>query len=327
MTFNFAPWAVDGARTGAALARILARAATGGRSGIVSPLDLRVLPLAVNGNGVRISSGNGVVLNHYLSDPDQSYVVSNPATHTMLPADMPPPVPQTSYYLVCVVVGDPEFDQTGHPFMPGTPLAPEDAADFEYVRPVIIPCAANTTSFEQLGYNFPAVALARLEIPPNTTTITAPMITDLRELVQPRSERKLITVQPSAGLNLTAGSYAQWTDAVPYVFVPEWATHAEVLVHIAGALHMDPEVQGSIRVRLGGLYGVTTTYVFDDSTGISGGERVNLITSASGPVGNMRGTNQPIVIEGYKDTSFAGFLGTFAGQTHVYDIQFTERLL
>lgn len=327
MTFNFAPWAIDGARTSAALARIQARAATGGRSGIVAPLDLRVLPLAVNGNGVRISSGNAVILNHYLNDPDESYVVSNPATHTVLPADMPAPVPQTAYYLVAVVIGDPAFDQTGHPFMPSTPLAPEDAPDFEYVRVVILPCSANTRSFAELGYNYPGYALARLEVPPNTTTITAPMIVDLRELVQPRSERVVLMGQPPAGQNVTSAAYAAWTSFQPSVQIPSWATHVQIVANIAGVLHMDPETQGSIRMVLGSLVGADSTYVFDDSTGISGGERVNLLAATGGRVDSMAGTTQVLALQGFRDPAFSGYIGTYGGQTHVYDIQFLEKII
>lgn len=327
MTFNFAPWAVDGARTGASLARIAARASTGGRSGVVSPSDLQVVPLAVNGNGVRITSGNGVVLNWYQSDPDEAYVVSNPSTHTVLPADMPPAVPQTGYYLVCVVVGDPAFDQSEHPFMPSTPIAPEDAPDYEYVRIVIVPCTAGTTSFEQLGYNYPAYALARLEVPPNTTTITSPMIVDLRELAVPRSDHKTVMVQPSPDLALSATSFATWTNLTPSVQVPRWATHVDIVLHIAGALHLDPETQGSIRLRLGDVIGPNTTYVFDDSTGASGGERVQLLAALSGRVDHLAGTTQSLYLEGFKDPTYTGYLTTYAGQTHIYDINFVERII
>lgn len=327
MTFNFAPWAIDGARTEASLSRITASVSTGGRSGVASPLDLRVLPLSPNGNGVRISSGAAAVQNWYQSDPTETYIVSNPATHVVPSSDMPAPRPTTGYYLVCAVVGDPKFNQEDHPFMPSTPLPPEDAVTYEYVRVVIVPCTSTTTRFEDLGYNYPAYALARLEIPPNTTTITDSMIVDLRELIAPRSKRDVLVVQPTQG-NIAGGTVlTQWTDALPIVRVPIWATHATVVLTISGALHMDPETQGAIRVRLGNhLMGPNTAYVFDDSTGASGGERVNLVTAVSGPVGPMAGAPQGIVLEALKDPAYAGYLQSYFGQTHIYDVQFDERI-
>lgn len=328
MTFNFAPWAVDGARTGAALARTATRASTGGRSGVVSPLDLRVLPLEVNGNGIRITSGSSVIVNGYQTDPDEAYVVSNPATHTVLPADMPAANPATSYYLVCVVVGDPFFDQSDHPYMPSTPLTQAEALDYEYVRVVIVPCSAGTTRFEDLGYNYPAYALARLEIPPNTTTITTSMIVDLRDLAQPRTSSEVLVGQPVAATNLSATAFATWTDYQPTIKVPHWATHASVVLHISGALHVDPEAQGAIRVALGGvLVGPSTSYAFDDSNSAGNAERVSLLAAASGRVDSVAGTSQTLVVQGYKDPTYLGYLSTYAGQTHVFDVRFYERIL
>ena len=151
MTLDKAPWAINGAPANAGTARASAYAASGGQSGVVTPTDMRVTALAVPGQGLTISSGTAVVLNHYQSDPDQAYVVPNAGDHTVLAADMPPAVGAISYYLVCVVVGDPEFNQAGHPFMPSEPLSPEAALEFEYNRIVVVPCLATTKRFEELG--------------------------------------------------------------------------------------------------------------------------------------------------------------------------------
>lgn len=330
MTFNNAAWAIDGARITGALARLAAYATGGGRSGVVKPSDLKVSPLAVPGNGLRISSGGANVLNYYQADPDEAYVVSNAGVHTVLSADMPAPVPATAYYLVCVVVGDPEFDQTGHPYMPTT-IAPEDAPDFEYVRVVVVPCSAGTTHFEELGLDYPAYALARLEIPASTTTITSEMIIDVRELAQPRSERVVLTGQPSTGLNLTQADVFHptglWTDYTPSIDVPSWATKVDVVAHIASALHVDPEVQGQIAVKLGSTQGPGISYAFDDTDSAGGAERVSLLAPMTADVSGVAGTTQILGITGYKLSAYAGYLSTYSGMVIVFDVQFSESVI
>jgi hypothetical protein len=254
MTFNNAPWAVDGARTTAALARQAVYSSGAKDSGIVKPGDLKVLPLAVPGNGLRITAGAANVLNWYQTSPSEAYTVSNPSTHTVLAADMPAAVPATSYYLVCVVVGDPEFNQSGHPFMPSD-IAPEEAADFDYVRVVVVPCSSTTTRFEQLGLDYPAYALARLAVPPSTTTITGAMITDLRQLSQPRSDRQVLYGNPPGQtFGAQMDEWAQMPLFQPYVHIPDWATHCTIIANL-NSMNAWGAWYGKVRVALGGTYG------------------------------------------------------------------------
>lgn len=328
MTFNNAPWAIDGARSTAALARLGVYATGGGRSGVVKPSDLRVLPLAVPGNGLRITSGAGIILNHYLDDPDEVYAAANPGTHTVLAADMPAAIGSTGYYLVCVVVGDPEFDQSGHPFMPTT-IAPEDAADFEYVRIVIVPCTAGTTSFEQLGYDYPAYALARLEIPPTTTTITSGMIVDLRELSQPRSQRKVFSQTFSVAYSLNYGdgsaSYHYWTEFSPSIAIPPWATKATIICTMSGILATGGSTNGFTRAEIGGLVGPSVPYDEDPVPGgYSGGGKSTLVTAAELDVSSIAGTTTYLALQGSRDTGEPGYLTTWGGSQQIFDIQFDE---
>ena len=50
--------------------------------GVVKKNDLKVKQLATPGVGVLIEAGVGIVLNKYQTSPNESYVVSNPSTHT-----------------------------------------------------------------------------------------------------------------------------------------------------------------------------------------------------------------------------------------------------
>lgn len=277
MTLIHAPWAVDGARSTSALARVSTYATGGGRSGIVRPGDLKVLPLAVPGNGLRLASGAAVILNGYQSDPREAYAVANNGTHTVLSGDMPAPVPQVAHYLVCVVVGDPEFNQAGHPFMPSE-ILPEDAADYEYVRTVVVPCNANTTRFEQLGLNYPAYALARLEIPANTSTITDAMITDLREVSAPRQERHLLSAQTSAWNTINTGDMTQFCSYQPTIEVPAWATEMIITAHITGVIHTNPDLSGHLAIRssANAAEGPWATYEIDVTGNPAGTSRAAL---------------------------------------------------
>lgn len=321
MTFNFAPYAIDGARTTSALARLAAYTTGGGRSGVAKPDSLKVLPLAAPGNGLRITAGGATILNRYQASPDQVYVVSNPGTHTVPAASMPAPNPQLAHYLVCVVVGDTEFNQTGHPFMPTT-LAPGSASTFEYVRVVLIPCAANTTSFDQLGLSYPAIALARLEIPPNTTTITSAMITNLRTLAQPRQDRQIFmnTVPPNR--NLGSNSYFTWPGYTPNVEIPPWATRAMMTVQLSGIVAYDGETHGNLRAAIGTLVGAGMSYDVDT---VNGG-RYSFMMAVGGSVATMAGDTVQLRTEGMRDIGYAGYLSSWNGSTvhMVYDITFYE---
>lgn len=324
MTFNFAPWAIDGARTAAGLARLASYAGGGGRSGVIRPLDLRVTALATPGPGLRIGAGGAMVLNHYLSNPDESYVVSNPASHTVLAATMPPSQPGTTYYLVCVVVGDPEFDQTGHPFMPSGALDPADAPDFEYVRVVIVPCPAGTTRFETLGYNYPAYALARLEVPANTTTITNAMITDLRDLSKARTSTEMLVGRPSHEFGFGTWLGAAWStfsDFQPYINVPSWATRMQVLYHVGGLGNSGAAV-GEVRGMVAGTSGPAETYDIDGAS-----ERTNLMAATDVNVSAYAGGQVQLYLEVRQLFDLPGYAFSDARTQIAYDVRFSEGIL
>lgn len=180
MTLDKAPLAIDGVLTGASSLRKGLMAAIGG-GGVVRTGDLKVSASVPNGQSLQIAPGLGVVPNGYQTTPDEVYVEANPTGHAITSGDMPSASASTTYWLVCLVVGDPSYgDQTGHPFMPSD-FDESQANTFQYVRPVLLPCSSTTTTFEELGKHYPGLALARIAIPPSTTTITEAMITDVRK--------------------------------------------------------------------------------------------------------------------------------------------------
>lgn len=326
MTFNFAPWALDGARTPAALARVSAYALGGNRGGVVKPRDLRVQPLAVPGPGLRITTGAAVILNRYQSTPDQSYVVSNPSTHTVPSGSMPPVTGGTAYYLVCVVVGDPEYNQAGHPFMSGDPIAPEVAADFEYVRVVVLPCGAGTTTFEELGKNYPGYALARLTIPGNTATITSGMITDVRQLTRSRQERALLPLDPPDGHAIQSTDWVDWPpDVYSTVRVPDWATHVTVVATATGVRNLGT-AYGDLRVLFGGYAGPNTLYLMPNVDMLDEGTTTH-VASIDMDCSALAGTVQTLRFSGRRAAGYAGYILTYPGTHFIFDVHFSEKPL
>lgn len=325
MTFNNAPWAVDGARSTAALARLAAYATGGGRSGIVKPTDLKVSALAVPGNGLLISRGSAVVLNNYQTNPNETYAISNPGTHTVLSSDMPAAISGVGYYLVCAVVGDPEFSQSGHPFMPSD-VPEEDAADFEYVRVVIVPCTSTTTSFDELGLDYPAISLARLEIPALTTTITNAMIVDLRELAQPRTERHVFMSETPPNQWLVSPTFVDWPTFQPTVKVPPWATKIFVTVTLSNIVAFQ-SVDGALRALAGPLTGATLGYDIDGTPG--SGQRSTMIVAVGGDISGSAGTTITLKVQGRKDNppGDGNRLDSWTLSHMVYDVQFEEAVI
>jgi len=326
VTFNFAPWAIDGARGPAALARLSSYAGGGGQSGIIKPLDLRVTALAVPGQGLRVGAGGATILNGYLSNPDESYVVSNPSSHTVASSAMPGAQPGTRYYLVCVVIGDPEFNQTGHPFMPSTPLDPAVALDFEYVRMVVIPCVSTTKRFEDLGVNYPGYALARLEVPANTTTITNAMITDLRGLASPREHSELFVGRQVSSVGITTASSpgSAWINPFevgPWIQIPRWATRMQILATI-GSLGNSGDATGEIRVSVNGIAGASETYDIDGAS-----ERNMLIAAWDTGVAAWAGQSVQAILQARQLFDLPGYAFADNRTQIIFDVRFSESIL
>jgi hypothetical protein len=329
MTFENAAWAIDGAQMNSALAR-RAMYAGSRQSGIVQKSDLKVSPLGTPGNGVVIGSGVGLVINDYQSNPNEMYVVSNPGAHTVPSVSMPPSTPAPKSWIVAIVIGDPDFSQTGHPWMGPTDPPSGEELTFQYVRPTLIEVDAGATS---LDVDYPALVLARIDIPASTTTITSGMIHDLRELSMSRQSQTALV--SAAGLwdsgverIPSATGYNNWSTYAPTVDVPSWATRAIVMAHINGVRLQDTSenVVGKIRVKLGSVSGPDTN--FDYSTG-GGPIRDNLMSGGKfTDVTGIAGTTVAVRMEGYESAPAAPSnnqkLTLTTGSQIIFDIRFFE---
>ena len=324
MSFSTAPWAIDGPIINSALARQQTHITSSGSEGVAQAGHLKVAPLNTPGVGVQIAAGGGVVLNRYQTNGiDQSYVVSNPDPHIIPSDSMPGSVPVARSFILAVVIGDPQYSRLGHPWMPSTGPEAGQESSFVYVRPTLIPVASGATS---LSVNYPALVLARIDIPANTTTITAGMITDLRRIARPRTE---IHMGQTAGgvktLNSAANVFTNFppNDALT-VRVPEWATKAVVMGFVEG-LYKTKLGFGelAITIRDKGISGIVTP--IDEPAPAGNGDRVAYNVAATLDVTSVRGQTVSFATLGRPlNTASVGFLQSNANTTVGMTVQFKE---
>lgn len=330
MTFENAPSAIDGALLSAALIRRAEYADSSGAQGVVSKGDLKVSQLGTPGVGVQIAAGVGLVLNRYQTNPNETYVVSNPGVHTIPSAEMPASNPAAKSYIVAVVIGDPDFSQTGHPFMLATDPPSGQEQTFQYVRVRLIEVASGATT---LPGAYPALPLARIDIPANTTTIINSYITDLTSLARPRQEQQMFVGQPwtnGSPVYIPAGAaYGDWGPAqfMPSVKVPSWAKRAIVVCSINGVRLADSSsnVAGGVRTQLGTVTGPATS--FDLPAGV-GAVRLNLQTAGTYDVSSIAGSTVNLRVEGFENVpaspAAAKKLALQSGSQMVFDVRFFE---
>ncbi|MFF5793674.1 hypothetical protein ACFY5D_16635 [Paeniglutamicibacter sp. NPDC012692] len=250
------PWFVSSpnAQHSSEVARVMAYAGTGGKEGISAPGDLKVTAQSVPNGTVRVAPGGGVMLSRYAGGTSQSYVGRNATTTNVAIA------PTTSAGkrsdLVVLRVLDPAFE--GQP--------PSDPTNFDYTRLTVIQgVAANTTDAAKLNLSYPAIALARIDIPASTGAITQAMIKDVRRVANPREESHVIarpSVMGDQGLTLTSKSAypdGEWmpnfggdsNNGVHTLHVPSWATQLEIRAEWLGVRYNNKAGYGYYWVTFG----------------------------------------------------------------------------
>ena len=214
-------------------ARRLVYASTNGAEGVGGVNDLKVLPLAVPGQGVRVAIGSALIKSNYVGGETQTYMGTVYQQETV---SVTPTGSQSKRSdLIVMRVED--------PFAAGSPYNPPAEGDiptapYVFIR-VISGVPANTTRLQDVaGYkNDTAVTLARIDFPVNTGTVTSGMIVDLRRVAQPRRTevvyaRPRVAADDGAQNNLTAttangGEYFPGGGGFINEFqveIPEWAT-------------------------------------------------------------------------------------------------------
>lgn len=214
MALENAPWAVDGAKHSAAVARTLAYASTSGAEGIVEPADLRVRATQTPSGSVRVAPGGIAILNRAPNGGQQTYTARNVSETLVEVQPTGSGGGRTDYVWAHII--DPEY---GGQF-------PENPQTAQYFF-----LTASAAQPEGNGW----YRLARIDIPASTATITQAMITDLREVANPRT---LDVWRPRASVRedteeLTAyqdgdGEWFPNAGGEQQVFIPEWATRVQI---------------------------------------------------------------------------------------------------
>lgn len=306
MTLVQPPMMVQGGRHPARAMRLLIRDLARGRQGVAEAGDLKVQPLDTPGPGVRVAEGSAVIDGAL---PWQGSYAQAAVGETVV--DVSPSGPFARADLLVLRIEDPEYEGDRNPR--------EDIGYFHLV-PGVDP---QETAVPR---GMTAVPLARINLPRNTAALTAEMITDLRQIANPRHERILRTARPTSTQQLP-GEHGQWTtwptSAGWDVDVPTWATNATVVITLAGLGIDNGNLYAQFRITLGEKRGDET--VLDDGQGRMVRPATVVCADTFTIPAAYRGTQQRLSVQTNQNDQYGrGELTVRAGTSIVADLEFTE---
>lgn len=246
MALDPVPWMVTGGEHSAEVGRMLAYIACGGSEGVVATGDFKVRASDVPDGNIHVQPGAVAVLNRFPGGGQQAYVIRN-ASDTVV-ATSPQGSSGVRYDLVCVIVEDPEY--------PGQP-DPVDIASGPYVRVVIYTDVAEGTRQlaeidpDQSGY---ALALVKFDI--SDGTVTSADITDLRELLNPKSS--IATDYEALTYSDASCDAIALNDPVPVagvidIDIPTWCNRIQFTIVVTNLVLGDIDTASVTPAGVGGL--------------------------------------------------------------------------
>ncbi|MBC9724948.1 hypothetical protein [Streptomyces sp. TRM68367] len=305
MTLVQPPMMVNGGNHSARALRLMIRDLTRGRQGIAEAGDLKVRPLETPGAGVRVGDGSALI--HGVRPWQGAYTQTNIGDAVV---DVPPTGPFARTDLLVLRVEDPEYEGKRDPRR-------EDIGYFHLVKGV----DQDATVLREMT----AIPLARITLPRNTAAVTAGMITDLRRLANPRTERTLHTVHPTDTEKVPAqhGQWANWPKEAAWdLDIPVWATKATIVVTLSGLRAEAGSIYAELRTRLG-EHNAPPTVVDDDGTTTRRAGVVLADTFTLPPA--YRGTRQRLAVQINQIDKYGdGDLAVAKGTTVTAEFQFTE---
>jgi hypothetical protein len=196
---------------------------------------------------------------------------------------------------------------------------------------------STTTTAAELGLDHSMIALARIDIPASTGTITQSMIHDLRFMSHQRSARRFGVFNCSANQTYVASStWSKFPTEVTFnVDVPTWATHVRGTFQIAllavlnggatsnavsGFMAMQLDTAGQAALRTGNTLFMVDAAWFQPVNIFGGGEALAL------PVGYRGKTAQvSIAVESFNTPEMTDHLvwGTNSGVASI-DVEFYQ---
>lgn len=233
-------WAVEGGRADAASARRVLWNATKGASGITTQTDLKVTALTTPGGAVNVAPGGAVIASTYgTAGKTESYGVNNAATKQV---QIPGGRASDANWAVICRINDWNFNNGSEP---------SDPLDENYWL-IDVVFAANLVDLID-----PYILLATVYVPANTAAITNAMITDKRNMANPRTEFHQITNALTAGETetltntTTAGERFPNAGGLQRLDIPSWATRASIAVRWSSLLLDSAASTGRLWVEWG----------------------------------------------------------------------------
>lgn len=306
MTLVQPPMMVHGGNHPARAMRLMIRDLARGRQGIAEAGDLKVRPLEAPGPGVRVGDGSALI--HGLRPWQGAYTQSNIGDAVV---EIPPTGPFARTDLLVLRIEDPEFEGERDP-------RTQDIGYFHLIQDI-----GNEVTPAPRGMT--AIPLARITLPRNTAAVTAEMITDLRRIANPRTERTLHTAHPQSAQQLPGehGRWVAWPKETAWdVDVPAWATKATTVITLSGLRAEAGSIYAELRTRFGERNAKPT--VVDDDGTTTRRTSVTLADTFAVPPG-YRGTRLHLAVQiNQVDKYGDGDLSVAKGTTVVAEIVFTE---
>ncbi|MEU5853935.1 hypothetical protein ABZ799_01285 [Nocardiopsis dassonvillei] len=320
MTFQPAAF-VDGGPINGVLLRRQLQSATRGASGIVEPVDLAVRPLDVPAAGFVIGDG-AAVIRGMDTVWDGSYYALN---------------------IGDTIVSDVEGTGSGSG---RTDMVVLRVVPGAVVEPYIIqgvPASAMTIA-ETPEPGLSAIPLARIAYDPSEATITQDMITDLRPLLAPRTQRVLRVMRGGGqedGRDDAAdykADFERWPQHDWSVTIPAWATQVQVRADWLNVWYPAPvdgtggnyDARGQVRVGLIGgdpsnILTPATEYNFNATTATNG-YRCSIGMAAQVPIPEaMRGTTVQLRMYAKSDADRIHYLVADGWANFSVDLEFLEQ--
>lgn len=318
MALDKTPWFVGGgAQHSPEVARGLAFASTNGAEGVAGVGDLKVTAQGTPNGTVQVRPGAGLLLNRYPGGTGQTYSLRN-ATATPVPITATASSGGRTDVVIARVL-DPQYEGS----------APPDPTNFDYSRLEVIQGVPSGTKYTQdLGLAYPAIILAKITLPASTATVTNAMITDLRQVAQPRRDRAMRAVFPPVKIAVPTAGYSSWPISSaqrPLIRVPSWATNLDIVAHISGALYTKgsaADFVAGIRTGFGTTLPAENGIIIQDAEDTGGRYHYSLVGNHKIPA-EMRGTDQYLNLQAVR-TAGTGNLYADYQTSVIIDWEFSE---
>lgn len=334
------PWLVEqpGVSHPSSSARTLAWAATRGERGVSSAGSLAVVAQTVPGPTVQVRAGGAVIPSTYPGAAQESYIVRN-----RTPTDVTIRATGSGGKRSDAVVL--RIDDTGK-----AGQAPPDVQSYDYAKLTVIEgVSASLTDTDSLNLPYPAILLARIDIPVSTGTITAAMIKDQRHIALARSKdviypRPTVGSDPATALKLTGTQLfpdGEWwpnvggpaNDGVYWLDIPKWCTRMQIRGEWLSVSTPTQSWLGMVWLTWGPgaltekpLY-YTQGFQWDADESGSGYRQNLIVHDEVGVPAALRGTRQPVTFRGNRvnKAGKAGRLTLTATSGTTLSVRYLER--